>query len=128
MMFSRVVGLLVLVLAGRAYGDNLGGYWDTAEEESKYYKIVEIPIPEDLAIETGSFEVLSPDQLAIGTRRGDIFLVRGAFDDNPTLNRHRPSHSHPLQPQASLPSPRHLYPQDRTSCFQADRHHHHGAP
>ena len=49
----------------------LGEYWGTGEEESKYYKLVDLPLPEELAIEAGSFEVM-PDQkqLAIATRRG----------------------------------------------------------
>lgn len=62
----------------------LGEYWGTGEEESKYYEMVEVPLPAELAVEAGSFEAL-PDQkqLAIATRRGDIFLVEGAFDRNP---------------------------------------------
>ncbi len=62
----------------------LGEYWGTAEEEAKYYRLVDVPLPEELAIEAGSFEVM-PDQkrLAIATRRGDIFLVDGAFDEYP---------------------------------------------
>ena len=62
----------------------LGVYWGTAEAESEFYKLVDIKLPEELAIEAGSFEVL-PDQkrLAIATRRGDILLVEGAFDENP---------------------------------------------
>ena len=53
----------------------LGEYWGTAEEEAKYYKLVDIPLPKELAIEAGSFEVM-PDKkrLAIGTRRGDCLL------------------------------------------------------
>lgn len=68
----------------------LGEYWGTGEAESKYYKLVDVPIPDELAIEAGSFEVL-PDQnrLAVATRRGDIFLVDGAFDryPEPTFKR-----------------------------------------
>ena len=67
----------------------LGEYWGTGEEESKYYRMVDIPLPEELAVEAGSFEVM-PDQkrLAIATRRGDIFLVDGAFDENPEPKFH----------------------------------------
>lgn len=80
--------LLVLILAcalavPTVQAETLGDYWDTAEEESKYYKIVEIPIPKGLALEAGSFELMPDNRLAIGTRRGDIFLVDGAFDENP---------------------------------------------
>jgi hypothetical protein len=62
----------------------LGEYWGTGEAEAKYYKLVDIPLPKELAIEAGSFEVM-PDQrqLAIATRRGDIFLVDGAFEVHP---------------------------------------------
>ena len=62
----------------------LGEFWGTGEQESKYYKLVDIPLPKELAIEAGSFEVL-PDQngLAIATRRGDIFLAEGMFDEHP---------------------------------------------
>ena len=62
----------------------LGEYWGTGEEESKYYKLVDIPLPKELAVEAGSFEVMpDQEQLAIATRRGDIFLVEGAFDEHP---------------------------------------------
>ena len=69
--------------------ETLGGYWGTAEEESKYYKIVEVPMPEGMAIEAGSFEVLPDNRLAIGTRRGDLLLVDGAFDEHPQPTYHR---------------------------------------
>ncbi len=82
---TRLILLMAVVsiMAGRARAETLGEYWGTAEEESKYYRIVEIPIPDSLAIEAGSFELLPGNRLAIGTRRGDIFLVSGAFDKDP---------------------------------------------
>ncbi len=80
-LIAVTLGLMIAVAPVRA--ETLGEYWDTAEEEAKYYRIVEIPIPDDMAIEAGSFEVLPDHRLAIGTRRGDIFLVTGAFDENP---------------------------------------------
>lgn len=63
--------------------ETLGEYWDTAEEEDKYYKIVDIPLPDDAAIEAGSFELMPDGRLAVGTRRGEILLIEGAFDKNP---------------------------------------------
>ena len=76
--------MMLLLPIGSLRAETLGEYWGTAEEESKYYKIVELPFPEELAIEASSFEVM-PDQqrLAIATRRGEIFLATGAFDKNP---------------------------------------------
>ena len=75
--------------AGQIAAQPLGEYWNTAEEEAKYYRIVEIPTPEETAIEAGSFEVLPGNRLAIGTRRGDIFFVDGAFAENPKPTYHR---------------------------------------
>ena len=76
------VGLTSLTVVPQQ--EPLGEYWGTAEEEQKYYKLVDIPLPKDLAVEAGSFEVM-PDQkrLAVATRRGDIFLVDGAFEEFP---------------------------------------------
>ena len=72
-----------LFLASQLPAQTLGEYWGTAEREAEYYQIVDIPIPDELAVEAGSFEVLPDNRLAIGTRRGDILLVDGAFDENP---------------------------------------------
>lgn len=88
-MRLHILGLIVLVTAARLQGEQLGEYWDTAEEESKYYKIVEVPIPDGMALESGCFEILPDNRMAIGTRRGDIYLVSGAFDENPKTQYHR---------------------------------------
>lgn len=77
-----IFGLLAFD-SSEVHAQKLGEYWDTAEEESKYYKIVDIPIPKDMALEAGSFEVMPDNRLAIGTRRGNIYLVDGAFKQYP---------------------------------------------
>jgi len=73
----------VLLQTDSAMAQKLGEYWGTANQEDKYYRIVDIPIPDDLAMEAGSFEVMPNRQLAISTRRGDIFIADGAFDEYP---------------------------------------------
>lgn len=76
--------LFVLTLAMLPQQEPLGEYWGTEEQEQKYYKLVDIPLPEQLAVEAGSFEVMpDQEQLAIATRRGDIFIIDGAFDEYP---------------------------------------------
>ena len=52
--------------------------------------MVDVPLPKELAVEAVSFDVM-PDkkQLALATRRGDIFLVDGAFDKYPQLKFHK---------------------------------------
>ncbi len=62
----------------------LGEYWGTAEQEQEYYRLVDVPLPKELAIEAGSFEVLpGGEELAIATRRGDILIAEGIFDRYP---------------------------------------------
>ena len=82
-MILRFVCLITMVTACHLYAEPLGEYWNTAEEEAKYYKIVEVPIPDKMALEAGSFDLMPQNRLAIGTRRGDIYIVTGAFDENP---------------------------------------------
>lgn len=62
----------------------LGEYWGTAEQEDKYYQLVDVPLPKELAIEAGAFAVEPGGQrLAIATRRGDILLADGVFQKYP---------------------------------------------
>ncbi len=87
----KIAVVLIILLSSSAplQAQQLGEYWGTAEEEAKYYRIVEVPFPKDMALEAGSFEVLPGDRLAIGTRRGDIYFVTGAFQENPQTEFHR---------------------------------------
>jgi hypothetical protein len=68
--------------------EDLGAMWGTAAEEARYYPIVDIPITAGVPMRPGSFEVLPDGRLAIGTRRGDIYFVKGAFDTPPTPEYH----------------------------------------
>ena len=61
----------------------LGNTWGTGHAEAEYYRIVDLPLPRELAIEAGSFCALPDGRLAVGTRRGEILLVSGAFDAVP---------------------------------------------
>lgn len=84
-----LTSILLLAVVRPLHAEPLGEYWGTAEEEAKYYRIVDIPFPKDLALEVGCFEVLSKDRLAVGTRRGDIYFVDGAFAENPLPKYHK---------------------------------------
>ncbi|MEI6234204.1 MAG: hypothetical protein WCT04_14220 [Planctomycetota bacterium] len=81
-----ISGLLAFALASlvnlRA-GEDLGSMWGTALEEAKYYPIVTIPIPATVPLRVGGLESLPDGRLAVGTRRGDIYFVKGAFDSPP---------------------------------------------
>ena len=63
--------------------EDLGAMWGTAAEEAKYYPILNIPIPSGIPMRPGGLETLPDGRLAVGTRRGDIYFVKGAFDTPP---------------------------------------------
>lgn len=55
--------------------EELGGRWGTAQREREYYRIVNVNIPNDKVIEAGAFTMLPDNRLAVGTRRGDIYIL-----------------------------------------------------
>ncbi len=52
-------------------------------KQADYYRIVPIAIPDHVNLEAGAIESMPDGRLAVSTRRGDIYLVDGAFDDPP---------------------------------------------
>ena len=68
--------------------EDLGAMWGTAAAEAKYYPIVDIPIPSTVPMRPGGLEVLPDGRLAVGTRRGDIYFVSGAFATPPKPEFH----------------------------------------
>ena len=50
-------------------------------DEAAHYPMTEIPIPEDIYLEGGGIEVLPGDRIAVSSRRGDIYIVEGAYTD-----------------------------------------------
>jgi glucose/arabinose dehydrogenase len=50
-------------------------------KESDFYKITSFPIPPDMAVEVGSMELLPEGKVALGTRRGDIFVASDVTGD-----------------------------------------------
>jgi glucose/arabinose dehydrogenase len=52
-----------------------------AAAEEEYYRIVSLPIPEEIVLEVGALEMMPDGKLAVSTRRGDIFMVDDARED-----------------------------------------------
>jgi glucose/arabinose dehydrogenase/type 1 glutamine amidotransferase len=87
MNFSKP-GPFVCLFAWLGFSTNLdaqelGARWGTAERERAYYRIVELPTPTDAVIEAGAFAVLPDERVAVGTRRGDIYIVGGVDEEKP---------------------------------------------
>jgi cytochrome c551/c552/glucose/arabinose dehydrogenase len=47
--------------------------------ENEYYKIITLPAPEDVLLEVGGLALMPAGDLAISTRRGDIWLVKNPY-------------------------------------------------
>lgn len=77
-----------LACAITAVGEEAGDRWGTASRERIYYRRVEIPIPENLVIEAGAFAILPDHRIAVGTRRGDVYLIDGIDDLHPQPTYH----------------------------------------
>lgn len=54
----------------------------TLPTEEDYYKIIKIPVPEGVVLEVGGVCTLPNGNIAVSTRRGDVWLV-----ENPTAER-----------------------------------------
>ena len=83
------LALALALTAAPASAQELGDSWGTGRAEANYYRIVDLPLPNDLALETGSLCPLADDRLAVGTRRGEILILSGAFDAVPDLRVQR---------------------------------------
>lgn len=79
--------LAVMISVGTCFAEDVGDRWGTQQREREYYPIVNIPLPEESVIEAGAFTVLPDGRMAVGSRRGDIYLVSGidAAKPNPSF-------------------------------------------
>ena len=63
-----------------------------APAEADYYPITTLPLPKDAVLEIGAIELLpekeyGKQKLAFATRRGDVYLVDGAWTEPPTADK-----------------------------------------
>ncbi len=90
-MVTRIrisAALLVCLFSSALRAEDLGAMWGTAEEENKYYKLVNVPIPDEIPLKVGSFDILPDGRLIAGTRKGDVYFIDGAFDEFPEAKFH----------------------------------------
>ena len=69
---TKMVCLCVLLCAGPLTAQVPAG-------EDDYYKLVTLPIPEGIILEVGGMAVLPDGQLAVSTRRGEIWLIKNPY-------------------------------------------------
>lgn len=54
-----------------------------AQDEEAYYKILRYEPPQGEVLEAGAIEIMPDGKIAVGTRRGEIWLIDQAFTDDP---------------------------------------------
>jgi glucose/arabinose dehydrogenase len=54
-----------------------------AETEDDYYKILRFDLPRGEVLEAGAIEIMPDGKVAVGTRRGEIWLIDNAYDPDP---------------------------------------------
>ncbi len=53
------------------------------EKEAEYYKIVDVPIPDDVTLEVGGLALTEDDKLGVSTRRGEVWLIDDPYSSTP---------------------------------------------
>ncbi len=52
-------------------------------DEAEYYKVNSILVPNDIVLEVGGLATLPDGRPIVATRRGDVYIIDGAYDDPP---------------------------------------------
>lgn len=71
---TLICTVLIALVAARGIGQDLSA-------EDNYYRISEVPIPENVYLEVGALEILN-GKLYASSRRGDIYSIENALGDN----------------------------------------------
>jgi hypothetical protein len=54
-----------------------------ADTEDDYYKLLRFDIPPGEVLEAGAIEIMPDNKVAVGTRRGEVWMIDNAYADNP---------------------------------------------
>lgn len=74
---------IVLYLLFCAFIPMLSAQNEQAMKEAAYYKIVDVPIPDDIVLEVGGLALNDQDQLGVCTRRGEVWLLDQPYSKTP---------------------------------------------
>ncbi|NQU48350.1 MAG: ThuA domain-containing protein [Planctomycetes bacterium] len=85
---TTAVVLIHVLISSTASAQDLGARWGTEKRERDFYRLVDVPIPADTVVETGAFVTLPDDRIALGTRRGDIYILDGVDQQKPEPEFH----------------------------------------
>ena len=58
-----------------------------AQKEAVYYKIVDVPIPDNVLLEVGGLALTDDDKLGVSTRHGEVWLIDKPYGKTPIYKR-----------------------------------------
>ncbi|MED5330200.1 MAG: hypothetical protein VX916_02820 [Planctomycetota bacterium] len=58
-----------------------------ASPDRDHYRVYTYPVPRDIVLEVGGLSILGDGRPVVTTRRGDVFLVNGAYEEPPVAAR-----------------------------------------
>jgi len=61
---------------------------EMAKREAEYYKIIDVPIPDDVKLEVGGLALTDDDKLGVSTRRGEVWLIDKPYSKSPIYNKY----------------------------------------
>jgi glucose/arabinose dehydrogenase len=79
----RILPIPALLAALLAVGSAAGAP-PKAETEADYYRLLTFTPPKGVVLESGGIEVMPDGKVAVGTRRGEIWMIDNAYDPDPT--------------------------------------------
>jgi cytochrome c551/c552 len=79
-VFTVIIGFVGFFTNATRLGDNL-------PTEEDYYKIIKLPIPEGIVMEVGGIANLPNGEVAVCTRRGDVWVVENPSSDAPNYRK-----------------------------------------
>src|SRR5215468_6845133 len=82
--FALIVLLAVATMALPVAGQKGKKKKANAASEETYYKLLKFDAPEGAVLEGGALEVMPDGRVALGTRRGEIWMIENAYDPDPT--------------------------------------------
>ena len=92
----KVLYNIIILLSLLGLGQGTVAQSDLAKREARFYRIVDVPIPDDIELEVGGLALTDKDQLGVSTRRGDVWLIDRPYGRRPSYTRYAQGLHEPL--------------------------------
>jgi uncharacterized cupredoxin-like copper-binding protein len=93
-IINKITAIVILLGVGHLAMSQSGSIM--AKKEAEYYKIVDVPIPEEVLLEVGGLVLTDEDKLGVSTRRGDVWVIDEPYGQNPKYTRYAQGLHEPL--------------------------------